>query len=46
MQITSTNKIKLYFQVTFSLVLPLPLLEFPNQLTQERIQLTDVSLYR
>ena len=35
MSISSTNKIKLYFQVTFSLVLPLTLLKFTNQLTQE-----------
>ena len=35
MLISSTNKIKLYFQVTFSLVLPSSLLKVPNQLTQE-----------
>ena len=34
MQISSTNKIKLYFQVTFSLLLPSLLLKFLNQLTQ------------
>ena len=28
----STNKIKIYFQVMFSLVLPSSLLSFPNQL--------------
>ena len=32
---SSTNKIKLYFQVTFLLVLPSSLLKFSNQLTQE-----------
>ena len=35
MSISSTNKIKLYFQVTFSLVLPSMLFKFTNQLTQE-----------
>ena len=35
MLISSTNKIKLYFQVTFSLVLPSSLLKFLNQLTEE-----------
>ena len=33
MLISSTNIIKLYFQVMFSLVLPSSLLKFPNQLT-------------
>ena len=31
----STNKIKIYFQVMFSLVLPSSLLNFPNQLALE-----------
>ena len=35
MLISSTNEIKLYFHVTFSLVLPSSLLKFLNQLTQE-----------
>ena len=35
MLISSTNKIKLYFQVTFPLVLPSSLLKFLNQLTQQ-----------